>query len=183
VSAPDEEAALRAESSQIEQLLDELRTLVTAPAWLRVEDLLRRVVRLYGAGLGRTLDHARAAGADEPRLAELCSGDDLLASLLVLHGLHPHTTEQRIDRALALLRRELGLPGDALVVDSLVGGALRLRASGELGGGAMATRVAEGVVRRVIENVAPEVSSIEIVGLPVPRDPTLVQLRTPGHPR
>lgn len=170
--------ALRAEASQIEALLDELRALVPAPAFERVEDVLRRVVRLHGAGLARSLVFARSAGADPARFDELCCADELLASLLLLHDLHPHTPAQRIEAALAGLCRELGLPAGALVVDALDGAALTLRASGALGGGAMASRVAEGVVRRVIEAAAPELASIEITGLPVPPDPTLVQLRT-----
>jgi hypothetical protein len=68
-----EDETLRAESSQIEQLLDELRSLVAAPAFSRVEDVIGRIVRMYGAGIARALAHARAAGADASRLDELCS--------------------------------------------------------------------------------------------------------------
>jgi hypothetical protein len=173
-----EDEALRAESSQIEQLLDELRSLVTAPAFQRVEEVIGRIVRMYGAGIARAVGHARAAGVDDRRFDELCCDDDLLASLLLLHGMHPRTTEQRIEAALTVLCQELGLPAGALVLESLADGAVTLRASGALGGGAMASRVAEGIVHRVVEAAAPEVSSIEIAGLPVPRDPTLVQIRT-----
>jgi hypothetical protein len=170
--------ALRAEASQIEAILDELRALIPAPAYQRVEDVLGRAVRMHGAGLGRTLAHARAAGADPARFDELCCTDDLVASLLLLHGLHPRTAAQRIESALVLLCRELGLPDGALVLESIDTTGVTLRASGALGGGAMASRVAEGIVHRVIEAAAPEVASIEITGLPVPRDPTLVQIRT-----
>lgn len=173
-----EDEALRAESSQIEQLLDELRTLVTAPAFQRVEAVLGKVVRMHGAGIARALAHARTAGVDGARFDELCCEDDLLASLLLLHGLHPRTPAQRIEAALVLVCQELGLPAGSLVLESLAAGAVTLRASGTLGGGAMASRVAEGIVHRVVESVAPEVTSIEITGLPVPRDPTLVQIRT-----
>jgi hypothetical protein len=176
-----DDEALRAESSQIEHLLDELRSLVSAPAFARVEELLRRVVRMHGAGLGLTLVHARAAGAGA-RFDELCCDDDLVASLLLLHGLHPRTLEQRVEHALGLVCRELGLPDGALVLDSMTAGAAVLRASGALGGGAMASRVAEGIVHRVVEAAAPELTSVEITGLPLPRDPTLVQIRTRGAP-
>jgi hypothetical protein len=173
-----EDDALRAESSQIEQLLDELRSLVAAPAFQRVEDVIGRIVRMYGAGIARAVGHARSAGVDDHRYDQLCCDDDLLASLLLLHGLHPRTTAQRIDAALTVLCTELGLPAGALVLESITDGRVTLRASGSLGGGAMASRVAEGIVHRVVEAAAPEVSAIEIAGLPVPRDTTLVQIRT-----
>lgn len=173
-----DDEALRAESSQIEAILDELRALIPAPAFQRVEDVLGRVVRMHGAGLARSLIYARSAGADASQLDELCCADDLVASLMLLHNLHPRTPAQRIAGALVLLCKELGLPDGALVLESLHGGAVTLRASSSLGGGAMASRVAEGIVHRVVEAAAPEIASIEITGLPVPPDPSLVQIRT-----
>jgi len=170
--------ALRAEASQIEALLDEIRALIPGPAYQRVEDVLGRVVRMHGAGLGRAFAHARTAGADPARFDELCCSDDLVASLMLLHSLHPRTLAERVESALLLLCRELGLPEGALVVESLAGTSVTLRASSALGGGAMASRVAEGIVHRVVEAAAPELASIEIAGLPVPPDPTLVQIRT-----
>ncbi|MDB4959792.1 MAG: hypothetical protein JWO36_7361 [Myxococcales bacterium] len=173
-----DEVALRAESGQIENLLGELRELVTPPAWQRIDQVLRRVTGLYGAGLSHALDHARDAGADTQRLSELVIEDDLLASLLVLHGLHPLTVEQRIARALAAVETELGLVENELTIASLENGVLELHSTVALGGGAMSARVAEGVIRKMIEGAAPEVTSIRITGLPAPRDPSLVQLRT-----
>ena len=148
------------------------------PAWQRIEDVLRRIVRLYSAGLARALAHARRTGAHGPAFDEQLCNDDLLASLLVLHGLHPHTTEQRVEHALAALRAELRLADDALLVTKIAGDVLHLQAAESLGGGAMSNGLAEGMVRRVLETAAPEIASIVIAGLPRPRDPSLVQLRT-----
>jgi len=174
----DEEAELQAESARIEGLLSDLRDLVPLPAWQRVEDVLRRIVRLYSAGLSRALAHARHAGAAGPGFDEQLCNDELLASLLVLHGLHPQTTAQRIEQALARLRAELGLADDALVVTRIADGVVQLHATESLGGGAMSQGLAESMIHRVLEIAAPEITSIVITGLPRPRDPSLVQLRT-----
>jgi hypothetical protein len=162
--------ALAAESAQLERILDELRELVNPAAWLRVEQALRITTRLYGAGLAHALEHATAAGADAERLAGLVDGDELLGSLLVLHGLHPVTTAARVRRTAAALEAELGCALEILDLDAT---RVRLRAEGPLGGGAMAPRVAEGVIRRALEAAAPELAAIDVV---VP-DPALVQLR------
>src|SRR5690606_28053018 len=120
------------------------------------------------------LAHARASGAAGTELdARLCD-DDLLASLLVLHGLHPLGVEERVQRALAALRAELSLADDALRLVRVGDGAVEIAASEALGGGAMSRGLAEATVRRVLETAAPEIVSIEITGLPKPRDPTLV---------
>lgn len=167
---------LRAESLEIEQLLGEIQQLVTPPAWQRIERVLARVVRLHGAGLARALEHARGAGV-APRFDELVASDDLLASLLLLHGLHPLAVEERVGRAVVNVRAELGIAADDLVLVTVQDGRVELQASAELGGGAMASRVAEAAIRRVIESVAPEITTVEIHGASPTRDPSLVQLR------
>lgn len=175
--ATEDDARLRAESAQIERLLDELREMVPPPAWQRIEQVLRRVVSLYGAGLGHALAHAHAAGASDAFEARLCE-DPLLASLLVLHGLHPQPTAVRVERTLALLREHLGVSEDDLALESIDDGVVHLRASARLGGGSMSPRMAESVVRHALEEAAPELEHIEIVGLPAASDPALVQIRT-----
>lgn len=173
-----DEARLQADSAEIERLLADLQGLVPAPVWQRIDDVLRRIVGLYGAGLARALGHARHAGAAALPFDDLVAGDELLASLLVLHGLHPLSTEERVRRALQAARGELGIADGALSLVGIEDGVARLRASTRLGGGAMSERVAEGVIRRVIEAAAPELLSLQIEGLATPRDPNLVQLRT-----
>jgi hypothetical protein len=173
----NEDAELQAESARIERLLAELRDLVPLPAWQRIEDVLRAIVHLYGAGLGRALAHARASGADGEHFDTRLCDDELLASLLVLHGLHPVGLEERVQRALAVLREELSLADDALRLVRVGDGSVEIAASETIGGGAMSPGLAEATVRRVLETAAPEITSIEITGLPRPRDPSLVQLR------
>ncbi|HEY3802329.1 MAG TPA: hypothetical protein VGL61_06965 [Kofleriaceae bacterium] len=166
-------ADLQAESAQLERILGELRELVNPAAWLRIEQALSITTRLYGAGLANALEHATAAGAGVAQLSMLIDADELLASLLVLHGLHPLSTDARVRRTMAALATELGC---ALDVIELGPTRLTLRANGELGG-AMSARVAEGVIRHALEAAAPELAAVDIVGLPVPPDPSLVQLR------
>jgi hypothetical protein len=172
-----DESGLRAESAQIARLLEELREMLTPPALQRLDQLLRRIVALYGAGLAHLLEHARASGSVGETLDRLATEDELLASLLVLHGLHPLTAEVRILRVLELVRAELGLAEHGLELVDLTEGTVRLQARVALGGGSMSSRVAEGIIRRAIEAAAPEVTAVEIAGVPILRDPGLVQIR------
>jgi hypothetical protein len=175
-----EDDRLRSEADDIAVLLDELRLMVPPPAWSRIEDIVQRVVSLYSRGLGRVLDHARAAGAGA-NLDDRVSADDLLASLLVLHGLHPLDAEERIRRALLVVQARLGADAPSLELVTLdAHGGAHVRATGTIGGGSMSARVAEGVIRRAIEDAAPEVLRIEIAGLaPAASTPELIQIRRP----
>jgi hypothetical protein len=176
-----DEARLRAESAQIERVLDELHELVVPAAWQRVEQVMRLTVALYGTGLAHALDIARRAGANST-FDELCADDELLASLLVLHGLHPMTTAERVERTLATLRSELGLTDPELAVVSLDNGVLELDAPGGLTGAAMSPRAAEGAIRRALEAAAPELAEIAVSGIAAAAAPGLVQLRARKEP-
>ena len=63
---------------------------------------MRLVVELYGAGLERTVELAG------PEALDRFVGDELVASLLVLHDLHPKDTETRVVEALDQVRPYLG---------------------------------------------------------------------------
>ena len=80
---------------RVEELLAEL-TSVTDPAiHQRAEALVSLLVEFYGAGLERIL----ALVAREPSgdlIVRRLAQDDLLASLFVLHGIHPVPVEDRV---------------------------------------------------------------------------------------
>jgi len=158
------EQQLQVETTEIEPMLAELHELVTPDAWHRVEQVVSRLVRLYGAGLERALAHARAAGAFAPAFDELVGEDALLASLLVLHGLHPLPTIERVRRAVETVGDALGFgDGDITILD--VGdGVVRLRTKTPVGG-SIAARVLGGALRHAIQTAAPEIDEVDIAGL------------------
>src|SRR6202011_3862944 len=65
------------------------------------EELARTLVTLYGSGLERvlTIVHEGAGGRSDEIFARLCD-DSFVESLLCLHGLHPLSVEDRVQRAL-----------------------------------------------------------------------------------
>ncbi|WP_051808824.1 hypothetical protein [Actinoplanes subtropicus] len=64
------------------------------------EELVRTVADLYGAGLERMLDLLYERGALTDAALEALAGDDLVAGLLLVHGLHPHDTATRVALAI-----------------------------------------------------------------------------------
>ncbi len=82
---------LRREGERIAQLIDDLGSIAGAPVRDRVDELMRRLLHLYGTGLGsllRILGGEQLQRLDDDARARL-RRDALLSSLLVLHGLHP----------------------------------------------------------------------------------------------
>ena len=83
-----EDTELRRESERIAQLIEDLGALAGAPVRQRAEELVRRLIHLYGEGLRRLMGIFAAAPLDPAAHARL-RADALVSSLLVLHDLHP----------------------------------------------------------------------------------------------
>lgn len=168
---------------RVAQLLEEIRTMAGPPAWQRVEEVVQRLLELYGAGLERVLRHAAAVEREQGALAALLRADELVSSLLLLHGLHPAATDERVERAVHDLRARLGL-GDLELLGVEADGSVRLRASADPRScPSSATTVARAIERTILE-AAPEVTRVVVEGLAAAptavREP-LIQLRVPPH--
>lgn len=175
-------AELRGHGDRIERLLDELRGMVGPPAWARVEELLRLVFELQGAGLERLLDHALGAGAGVEELERRTSRDDLVSSLLLLHGLHPVPARERVERALDAAGERLGVGAGALSLVALGDdGVAHLRL--EPGGCPSARPSLAQSVRRAVLDAAPELASVVIEGLDPAPGGKLVTLGLPRERR
>ena len=104
---PEHDAQWRTAGDRIQNLLDASAS-GGAVAHERAEQLVREVADLYGAGLQRMMGMAVEA---QPELADAFVADDLIASLLLVHGVHPHGVERRIEDALDSVRPYLGSHG------------------------------------------------------------------------
>lgn len=152
------------ESEHIERLLEEIQGTVESSTWQQVEELVGRLSGLYGEGLARALCHVSDAGALDDGLQDRLCGDQLLASLLVLHGLHPLSTEARVSRALDEVRPTLGAHKGDVELLAIEDGAVRLRLLGSCRGCSSSTFTMENLLKRAIEEAAPEVTRVEVEG-------------------
>lgn len=129
----------------------------------RSEELVRVVADLYGAGLERILDIAYDAGRLDDVLLDALAADDLVASLLMVHGLHPHDVTTRVERALEEVRPYLGTHGgDVELLGVSADGVVRLRLLGSCDGCASSSVTLKLAVEGAVEAAAPEVTGIEV---------------------
>ena len=94
---PENDTRWRTAGDRIQTLLDSCATGGTG-AYERAQQLLREVIGLYGAGLERIVALGDAG------MTERLATDDLVASLLLVHGLHPHDVSTIIDRSGVAIR-------------------------------------------------------------------------------
>jgi hypothetical protein len=175
------EEELLSAGDRVAQLLEEVRSMAGPSAWQRVEELVQRLLELYGAGLERVIAHAVAVEGARGALAERLQRDALVSSLLALHGLHPSPTTHRVERALADVRERLGLLALELVALEPEG-ALRLRAAADPRSCPSSGATLARAIERTVIEAAPELASVIVEGLePAPKRPghDLVQLGLP----
>ncbi|MEU1958121.1 NifU family protein [Nocardia sp. NPDC019304] len=123
----------------------------------RAEQLVRELVGLYGAGLTRVLELLDDAAVD--RLAR----DDLVASLLLVHGLHPHDVTTRVANALDSVRPYLGSHGGDVHLVDVADGVVRLELAGSCKSCPSSSVTLELAVEDAVRAAAPEIESIEVV--------------------
>jgi len=158
VPAPD----LRATGDRIEALL-EAASAGGRVARERAEELVRLVVDLYGAGLERLLEIVDETGRMDDVLLDRLAADDLVASLLAVHGLHPDDVGTRVARALDSVRPYLGSHGgDVELLDVTDDGLVRLRMLGSCDGCPSSSVTLTLAVESAIRDAAPEITGIEV---------------------
>ena len=152
---------IRQSGERIEQALSELEQSADARTLNLAEEVLRLVSDLYGAGLARILE---ISGEAAPELVEELAADDLVASLLVVHGLHPDSLEYRTEAALASVRPFLAQHGgdvELVAVDDELG-AVKLRLLGSCDGCPASAATLRGAVEVAIAEKAPEVRHVVV---------------------
>jgi Fe-S cluster biogenesis protein NfuA len=158
MSAPPD---ARAVAERVERLLDDLGGSPVA------EELVRTLMEFYGAGLARIV--ALAGVAEVRRLA----ADEVVGGLLVLHDLHPLSTEQRVQAALDKVRPYLGShAGDVELVGLDDEGVVHLRLAGSCDGCPSSLVTAKVAIEGAVRSAAPEVTGVVVAGVvPEPTGP------------
>lgn len=165
--------------ARVEALIEEFRSSADASTRARAEEIVGLLVELYGAGLERIAEILGDGGEPGQRLLMKIAEDRFLASLLVLHSLHPVDVEVRIQQALEQVRPYLGSHAGGVEyvgIDDASMVHLKLQGSCE---GCPSSRVTvELAIERAIQEAAPEVMGIEVEGaVEAERAPALLQIQ------
>lgn len=158
----DARLGLQATGERIENLLNAASS-SGALVRERSEELVRLVVDLYGVGLERMLEILHEQGRLDDVALDALAGDELVASLLLVHGLHPEDVPTRVERALESVRPYLGShSGDVELLGITDEGVVQLRLLGSCDGCASSSATLSLAVEGAVLEAAPEVSGIEV---------------------
>ncbi len=175
----ENDAQWRSAGERIQTLLDSCAA-GGAAAYDRAQLLVREVIELYGAGLARIMGLA-----GDPGFAERLATDDLVASLLLVHGLHPHDVRRRVCDALDRVRPYLGSHGGDVDLIGIDGDTVRLAFTGSCKSCPSSAVTLELAVQDAILTAAPEICTIEVAAAApaagtIPAESLLAQVRSRG---
>ncbi|MGH7539436.1 MAG: hypothetical protein ACRELC_00380, partial [Gemmatimonadota bacterium] len=176
MSASRDSAAIGAE---IESLVQRMGTLEDPEARAQAQQLVRLLMELYGEGLSRMLNIARTEGGGPQAVVDRFGNDPLIASLLVLHDLHPLPLQVRVERALAALAPHLP-PRTHVHLVTAGAESVRVRIEGHGPGRGPSGGGISVAIDRAIREAAPEIDAIHIDGLGEPAETLLQIVRRPS---
>jgi len=149
-----DDPAVRALLAVLNEQLDQLEAMPGPVSELGLT-AVAGVAEIYGQALIRTLELA------DPAAVRRMLGDELIAHLLALHGIHPESVETRLARVIDELRAAVSDHGGTVELDRLDETVAVVRVA--LGGRAPRSADIEHTVRRAVMTAVPELANVRIV--------------------
>jgi len=131
------------------------------------EQLLEQMLDLHGEGL------ARMVAMLEPEVRDRLVDDPVVATMLLVHGLHPVPLEQRVVTALDRVRPYLASHGGDVALLGIEDGVAQLLLKGSCNGCASSSATLELAIERALDEEAPDLLGVEVEG-------ALDKVRSPG---
>jgi Fe-S cluster biogenesis protein NfuA/nitrite reductase/ring-hydroxylating ferredoxin subunit len=151
--------------SRVQELQAELDACEEGRAQALAEELVGAVVGMYGIGLERILDLALAGAQDSGSLARALADDPHVATLLLIHDLHPVPLQDRVSSALEQVRPYMESHGGNVELLSLEDGVARIKLSGSCSDCAASTVTLELAVKQALDELAPDLEGLEVEGV------------------
>jgi Fe-S cluster biogenesis protein NfuA len=163
-------------TERIEALVEKVARFSDADARATSEELLQTVLEMYGEGIARLLERVYEYSGGDTTLLEKIADDELVCSLLLLHGLHPLTLEQRIARGIAEVRPYLEKHGGNVELLRIADNVAYLQLQGSCQGCSSSTTTLKMTIEETLYRVAPDLERIETVDASTPAAQPLIFL-------
>jgi Fe-S cluster biogenesis protein NfuA/nitrite reductase/ring-hydroxylating ferredoxin subunit len=171
---------LAREGQRIQELVEKIGTLHDPAARKMLQECLESVLTFYGHGLARVLELIDKAGPDGEKVRDTLLHDTGVRGLLLIHGLHPISLEDRLREALEKVRPYMKSHGGDVELLSLENEFAQLRLEGHCKTCPSSTVTLELAVRAAIEEACPDLAGFEVEGMKSGDDPAGSFAHTPA---
>jgi len=149
---------------RVESLLAEVERFKDPLARSKTREIVQILMDLHGAGLEKILAHLAGTGRAGLATIDALAQDELVASLLLLYGLHPLDLEERVNQALVKVRPYLASHGGNVELLGVEEGVVRLRLQGSCHGCPSSAMTLKQTIEEAIMEKAPDATAIHVEG-------------------
>jgi len=163
---------LAREGQRIQDLVEKIGAMNDPNARRMLQETLESVLSFYGHGLERILELVDKAGPDGAKVRDTLLHDPGISGLLLIHGLHPISLEERMTEALNKVRPYMESHGGNVELISLENDYAKLRLQGHCKTCPSSTVTLELAVRAAIEEACPDLAGFEVEGMKSDTEPS-----------
>jgi Fe-S cluster biogenesis protein NfuA len=153
---------------QLGKLIAQFDQMPEGPQKTACKELVHLLMDVHGAGLERIMEIVFESGGSGPAIIDELGCDTITGSLLLLYTLHPDDLETRVNRAIENMRPRLRKLSCSVDLAGIVEGAVRIRVATGGHSCGSSTKDVRAIVEEGIYELAPDVASLEILGLEEP---------------
>jgi Fe-S cluster biogenesis protein NfuA/nitrite reductase/ring-hydroxylating ferredoxin subunit len=150
---------------RIQDLQERLEATGDAATREAADALVAAVIQMYGAGLERIVELLAGAGQAGREIASSLSDDPLVATLLLIHDLHPVPLEDRVQAALDSVRPYMESHGGNVELLSLRDGVATIHLRGSCSDCSASAVTLELAIKQALEEAAPDLEALEVLGV------------------
>lgn len=163
---------------QLGKLVTQLDQMPEGPQKTACKELVQLLMDVHGTGLERMMEIIFESRDSGPAIFDRLGQDTITGSLLLLYSLHPDDVETRIRTAIERMRprlRKLGCSAELVRIDD---GAAQVRVTTSSHSCGSSARDMRAIVEEGVYEFAPDVASLEILGLEEPSASGFVALES-----
>jgi len=154
----------REDMQRIGSLVQEIESIADPAVRAITKTLMQSLMDLHGAAIEKALDIVADAGEPGMTIIDRLGRDPLVASVLILYGLHPEDLETRIVKAVDKVRPQLRKQGCEVELVNVNNGAIRLRVETGSHTCGSTAKTLQATLEGTMYDAAPDLTSLVIEG-------------------
>lgn len=149
---------------QLGALVGELDAMPGGGSNTAARELVQLLMEVHGTALNRLLEIVYESGESGEAIIAKAGDDPIVRHLLVLYSLHPEPMESRVLKALDAAAPRLRKLDSEVELIGISEGAVQARVTTSGHGCGSTARSAQSIVEEMIYDMAPDLTSLEILG-------------------
>jgi Fe-S cluster biogenesis protein NfuA len=163
---------------QLGKLIAQFDELPDGATKTAARDLVQLLMDVHGRGLERVMEIVFDSGDSGQKIIDRLGQDSIVGNLLLLYSLHPDGLEARIQSALDRMRPRLRKLACTIELENVQEGAVQVRLATSWHSCGSTTKDLRAIVEDGMFEFAPDVTSLEILGLEEPTPAGFVTLES-----